>query len=606
LLAKTISSTCEASGAAFHAKTPRRNLGSWQHHASLRSSVTEFAFGSDFTLSVYDITKQPSSDALRVAEIALRTLIENDLLLANATRLVQQAQASLQVSREICGSGGLDQVLSLVTDRCRDLITCELAGIALLDDATASIRWPSISGARTDTYLHTVFGIRGGVAGRAISTNQPVIVNDFRLDPTLTPESNPISFAEGLRAVLAVPFDIADKPRGCLMIGYRAPHEFSDEDLSVLTSFASQVAIAVENAELYANARRDRARMQSLIESIDEGLLLIDNIGNVAHLNRRAEQIFSVARASIVGTPLPLALTLLGRCCDAPDVLRAGILQLIDAEGSFPAQNIPLCSSPLLQLRVTAFHVYDPEGVALGRGLLCRDITFEHHVDTLKSDVIAIVSHEIRSPLASIRGCASALLDTARNRSQQLQHTYLETMDRESARLTELVSNLTDVSLLDAGVFRIERCTSDPIAVLERAIERKRGDRTVRLHVAHATAPLHFDHHRIEQVVDNLLENAMKYSPPSSPIEVRAMDDADEFVVSVTDHGLGIPRQLHEHVFDRFYRIEGIRRKGDGCGLGLYICRGIVEAHDGRIWLDSTTDGGTRICFALPRRTLQT
>jgi signal transduction histidine kinase len=600
-LAQTISNECQASGAALFSDGSGVELGSWNYGPGERGRLTEFTLCAGLSLRIRNMGKEPAAGTLRMTEIALRVLAENETLQATAKRHVQQAQASLEVNREICGSGGLDQVLLLVAQLCRTLLQCELAGVALLDATGSSIRWPAMSGARTDAYLHAVYTADGGVAGKAIGTGRPIIVEDFGLDPTLTPQSNPISFAEGLRAILAVPLDIADRPRGCLMIGYRATHRFSQEEVSVLKSFASQAAIAVENAELYANARRGRARMQSLVESIDEGLILVDNEGSIALINRRAEDIFRATRDSIVGLPLSLALDELGRCCASPSVLRAAIFDLIDAAGAFPARDIPLRSSPLLQLRVTAFRVYDPEGVELGRGFLCRDVTFEFHVDTLKSDVIAIVSHEIRSPLASIRGCASALLDTERTRSEQLQRTYLETMDRESARLTELVSNLTDVSLLDAGVLKISPCASDPIVLLERVIERKRGERVIRLDGLPVMRPLLFDHYRIEQVIDNLLENAIKYSPASSEIDVRTTDWGDDFVVSVTDRGVGIPRQLREHIFERFYRIEGLRRKGDGCGLGLYICRGIVEAHGGRIWLDPSVERGTCICFSLPR-----
>jgi len=557
--------------------------------------------GSGNALVLYGRCAPPPRETSELAALLLRTAIENEALRANGTRLERQARATVEVSREISGLRELGTVLQLVAERSRELLRGELAGVALLDERSGNIAWPAMSGARTDTHLHALYPADGGIAGRAITTHRPVVINDVLLDATLTPATNPISFAEGIRAILAVPLDISERARGCVMIGYRSPRRFSAQELDVLSSFASQAAIAVENAELYDRAQRDRARMASLVESIDEGLLLIDNAGSVAHVNRRAEEIFGVPRGAITGGPLGIALAALGARSDDPEKLRAKICRLVDAEGPFPKCDIRLTQSPLVELRLTAFHVYDSGGVELGRGLLCRDVTFERHVDTLKSDVIAIVSHEIRSPLASIGGCASALLDTKRNRTPELQRRYLETIERESARLDDLVSRLTDVSLLDAGVFTIEPRASDPIALLERVIERKRGERAIALDAVRPTLPLAFDHRRIEQVIENLLDNALKYSPDSSAVAVRAIDAERELVVKISDGGVGIERGLHERVFERFYRIEGVRRKEDGSGLGLYICRGIVEAHGGRIWLESSPGGGTTVAFSLPR-----
>lgn len=604
-LARTIADACEASDAVLLAGSPSRVVASSSERAADPAAPRcTIVLDSGCTLVLYGRTEPPPRATAELAALVLRTSLENEALRANGTRLERQARATVEVSREISGLRELGVVLQLVAERSRELLRGELAGVALLDEATGTIAWPAMSGARTDTHLHALFPADGGVAGRAITTHRPVVVNDLLLDATLTPASNPISFAEGIRAILAVPMDISERARGCVMIGYRSPRRFSAQELDVLSSFASQAAIAVENAELYDRAKRDRARMASLVESMDEGLLLVDNAGSVAHVNRRAEEIFGVPRGAITGGALGVALAALGARSDDPAKLRAKICALIDAGERFPTCDIRLTRSPLVELRLTAFHVYDSGGIELGRGLLFRDVTFERHVDMLKSDVIAIVSHEIRSPLASIGGCASALLDTARNRTPELQHRYLETIERESARLDDLVSRLTDVSLLDAGVFTIEPRASDPIALLERVIERRRGERTIALDALRPTSPLAFDHRRIEQVVENLLDNALKYSPGSSAVAVRAIETDRELVVAVSDTGVGIERGLHERVFERFYRIEGVRRKEDGSGLGLYICRGIVEAHGGRIWLESSPGGGTTVAFSLPRETV--
>ena len=600
-LAETIATSCRASGATIVATTPRREIGRWPSRLPAHASSAEFELGTEYSIVIYDGGEEPTPPLLRLARHAIDAWNQNETLRCETIRLLRQTRTTLEVSREICSLRELDQLLLLVAERSRDLLHCELAGFALLDDKGSWIVWPAMSGARTDTYLHTVFPADGGVAGLAMSTRKPVIVEDFLLDDTLTPASNPISFAEGLRSALAVPLDIADRPRGCLMIGYREPHAFSDEEIDILSSFASQAAIAVENAELYDRVSRERARMQSVVESMDEGLILIDTEGYIAHVNRRAEDLFEYSRDEMLGLTFNDFLMRLGKHSDEPDLLRTRIASLPDVGGRFPACDVTLREPQAIDLRVTSFDVYDRGGTTLGRGLLFRDVTAERHVDALKSDVIAIVSHEIRSPLSSIRGCASALLDTERKRSKRLKREYLQTIDRESTRLNDLVSALTDVSRLDAGVLNMEFHNSDPIVLIERVVARKRALRPISLTFEHPGAPLRFDHRRIEQVLENLLDNALKYSDSTSEIHVRVADFADEFVVTIVDRGIGIPRQLHERVFERFFRVAGTQGNDASSGLGLYICRGIIEAHGGRISLDSTHGEGTTVSFSLPR-----
>lgn len=601
-LAQTLAASCNAVGATVNSMTPLCELGVWFAGVPVREASVEYELGSNARLVLYGAQREPAPEAIRLASLAMGMWLTTRAQRAATTRLLKQARATFEINRSICGLGGLDRLLLLVAERSRDLLHCEVAGFALLDDCGTTITWRSMSGARTETYRNAIFSPSGGVAGRAISTHHPVVVDDFRLDPTLTPEANPISFAEGLQSVLAVPLDISQRARGCLMIGYRKPHKFSSEELDVLTRFASQAAIAIENAELYDRVRSERARVASVVESIAEGLVLIDVRGRIALVNRRVEEIFDVSRAAYVGQTFDALLSAFVKRSDTPEIVRTRLVSLIASQLAMVNCDVELTGDPPIVLRFTSFPVYDGDRTMLGRGLLCRDITFEHQVDVMKSDVIAIVSHEIRSPLSSIRGCASALLDTERHRSKRLQKDYLETIDRESARLNDLVGNLTDVSMLDAGVLVLALHDSDPSFLIDRVIARKRREnRVIRLASESKPGFLRFDHRRIEQVLDNLLSNAMKYSQPTSEIDVSVVYSPTEFIVSIRDRGSGIARSLQERVFERFYCIEGPRVKGDGCGLGLYICRGIVEAHSGRIWLESTPGAGTTVSFALPR-----
>jgi len=437
-LARTVAESCGASGAAFFDSGSAHQFGSWRRSHADESSKKDYALGSDFHVSVYDGVEAPSSDVLKVTELALRALVDCDGLQRDVQKFLRNVQASHEISREISTLSNRDQVYHLVVSRCRELMHGDLAGIAFADDSREMVTWRAVDGSKTSVDPRSDAVTNGGVSARAIRTRRLVVIDDFALDRDDSKASGTLPDIEGLGAVLAIPLELRGSPRGCLLVGHRQAHRFSDEEIGTFKNFAAQVEIAVENSELYERTRRERALMHSIVESIDDGLLLVDNNARVAHVNRRAEELFDLARGSLVGLPFQKALTPLCRGAVDPSQLRGVISRALEFEGRVPATEFKFRLEPLVELRITSFEPINASGKAIGRVILFRDVTFERNVDALKTDVIAIVSHELRSPLASIRGCASALLDGSEARDADVQRSYLEMMDRESARLTEL------------------------------------------------------------------------------------------------------------------------------------------------------------------------
>jgi signal transduction histidine kinase len=545
----------------------------------------------------------PAAPSLELARAAFRAAEDARAALAQAAKLRLQAAATLEINREICNVQDLDQLLTLVSEHCRDLLLCEVAGFALREEGATTIVWRAMSGCTTETYRTVVFPETGGVAGRAMSTGRPVVVRDFLREDGATAAEYPISFAEGLRSVVGVPLEIAGRISGCLMIGYRRVHAFTGEEVDTLSSFAAQAAIAVENAGLYESVRRERARLESVVQSIDEGLVLIDIRGRVAFANRRAASLLRLGDAAAAGLAAGDVVERIAALAADGAATRAALDALHQSVAAFPYADVRLAGAPAESVRITHFTVFDSTGERLGFGYSCRDVTFEKQVDAMKTEVISLVSHEIKTPLAMIRGYASALLDGSQRRSATLRGEYLRMIDTESARLSDLVRNMTDLSKLDAGVLDLELHETDPARLLERVARRWSEGRPARrftVALDERTPTLRMDRPRIEQVLDNLIGNALKYSPENGAIALALSLRDGAVTFSVTDAGPGIPRSERERVFDRFYQVpaEGGRRSGSG--LGLYICHGIVAAHGGRIWVEPAADGGTAARFALP------
>ncbi len=233
-----------------------------------------------------------------------------------------------------------------------------------------------------------------------------------------------------------------------------------------------------------------------------------------------------------------------------------------------------------------------------------REAESLREVDRLRTELLANVSHELRTPLASIKGFVSTLLRTDVAWKKAEQYDFLKTIDQETDRLTRLINDLLDMSRIEAGAIRLtkgEYHLSDILgAVYSRLTELVRRY-TLRVDIPDDLPAVFVDEMRIGQVLTNLVENATKYSTEGTEIVLQARLNGGDIVVSVSDQGEGIPAQLLGKVFDRFYQAESIvtGRKG-GTGLGLPICQGIVQAHGGRIWVESQRGQGSIFHFSLP------
>ncbi|HEY6463320.1 MAG TPA: DUF4118 domain-containing protein, partial [Polyangiaceae bacterium] len=243
-------------------------------------------------------------------------------------------------------------------------------------------------------------------------------------------------------------------------------------------------------------------------------------------------------------------------------------------------------------------------GSALERTQLvdeARRARLRMETEQLRNSLLSSVSHDLRTPLAVVTGATSSLLDANGPRDEATRRELLETAHEEALRLNRLVRNLLDMTRLEAGALKVHK-ELQPVeevvgAALDRMEDRLRG-RDVHTVVPDDLPLAPFDSALIEQVLINLLENATKYTPEGSPIDVTARVQDDAMLVEVADRGAGVPTHDAERVFEKFYRArEG---EGGGVGLGLTICRGIVSAHGGRIWVEERPGGGASFRFTLP------
>ncbi len=344
--------------------------------------------------------------------------------------------------------------------------------------------------------------------------------------------------------------------------------------------------------------------IEGALRSLADGLAVVDSARRVAYWNARAEEFFNLrADEWLHARDIDLYRALAARASDSD----ARLTQFLAAAEHPDAL-------PLVEFSVTISHpraveaqwfALPAEGEATpGYGILFRDVTREKELDQMKNQLLSIVSHELRTPLSAIKGFTTTLLREDVQWDEATQRDFLKIIEEESDRLGELIDNLLDMTQIEAGALRISK---EPLQL--RNLVREAKDRAAHRSEAHwfvmdlpAELPrVWADPRRIRQVLNNLLENAIKYSPQGGQITIACEVEGDHVLVSVADQGPGIPTEYLDKIFERFFQVDAAStRKIGGSGLGLSIAKGIVEAHSGKIWAESSPGQGSVFRFTLP------
>jgi signal transduction histidine kinase len=248
--------------------------------------------------------------------------------------------------------------------------------------------------------------------------------------------------------------------------------------------------------------------------------------------------------------------------------------------------------------------VNDEEGVPIGRGIFFHDITADRELDRMKSSLVSTVSHELRTPLAAIKGYASTMLADDVEWDRASQHEFLTIISDESDRLTNLVNNLLDLSRMEAGSLRLAREQCHIEEIIHRSAKQARllPGNTFEIRVQARLSKVYADPPRLESILRNLIENAVKYGGESAQIRVEVCRQGKDVLFKVIDDGPGISEKERQHIFESFYRVDdSLARLTSGAGLGLAICQGLVRAHKGRIWVEPQ-ETGTCIAFTIPAK----
>jgi PAS domain S-box-containing protein len=398
----------------------------------------------------------------------------------------------------------------------------------------------------------------------------------------------------GLRSYMCVPMVARGRTLGALtFVAAESGRVYGEADLELAEELARRAATAVDNAELYRRAE-ERAQAAQVLATVGDGVCLVDGAGVVRLWNPAAEAITGLAAAEVTGR--------------RADEVLPGWTEL--------APRVPVSSDPgTASTRATTgpVQIGDRElwlsfsGVGFEGGTVYafRDLTEERALESMRQEFVATVSHELRTPLAAIYGSAITIRRADIDLGDDMRDQLLGVIAEESDRLAQIVNDLLLASHLDSGRLHVstERC--DGRALAEQVIDAARTHAAegveLELDAPDGLPPVEADPGQLQQVLTNIVDNAIKYSPEGGTIAVQ-LAAKDRFLrFAVVDHGLGIPVSEHARIFEKFYRLDPDMTRGiGGTGLGLYICRELVRRVDGRLWVESQEGKGSTFNVEIP------
>ena len=526
---------------------------------------------------------------------------ENEVL---RDRLSMLSEASLRISQSL----NLDTVLQGVIDSACSLAEARYGALVAFNDA-GGIETLFTSGITPQE--RPMFGDLPKGLGLLQYLNE--IEEPLRLADIAThPRS--VGFPQGhppMKTFLGTPVRNLDERLGNIYLTEKeGGREFTPEDEAILAMFASQAGMAIVNARRFSDEHRARADLEALVDISPVGVLVFDaKTGNLVSLNQESRRIVHGLRApgrsqaeilSVLtfrrpdGREIPLAEMPTERALRSGETVRAEeiIIQLPDGQ--------------TVTTVINATPIFSEAGVIVSVVATVQDMTPLEDLQRLRAEFLGMVSHELRTPLTTIKGSAATLLTASSTLSPAEMGDFFQIIDEQADHMRSLISDLLDVTRIDAGSLSVTPEPTVVAALVDEAREvflRGGARNSIEVDLPPDLPRIGADRQRIMQVVTNLLSNASKYSPDQAAIRVSASVEDVYVSISVSDEGRGVSPEHLPHLFRKYSRIdtENLGRHLAGEGLGLAICRGIVEAHGGRIWAESEGPGlGTRFTFTIP------
>lgn len=522
---------------------------------------------------------------------------------------VRQRDFLLEISRAMTAQLDLSEVLRLVLNASVVMLSGEV-GLIALRDMSGRYRVRAMMGVDHERIDELNEQLEDLVSDAVDGLDAEQINEKMR--------QMAVSLHPSLRQSIALPLVMAGEPMGLLIVFRAYRGNATPDDIQILQSFADQAAIAVYNAQLYASIDQERRRLAAILQNSADGVMILDADLCVLSFNRALEWMTAWDAQEAIGQHVSSVIQWEQRETDdledfidrgwpfksvraSEDGHQGDSSNTLYVEGDIRRQD----GAPL-SVGITYAPLITRSGHLTNIIANVRDITNFRKAQEMQNMFVSTVSHELRTPITLVKGYAETLSRSDVTWNPDVVREGLSVISEEADRLNSLVDNLITASKLQSK-HELE-INPDPTRLDEvaaRSVKRFRNQSEA--HELTLNFPPDFpvvaaDEVRIRQVIDNLLSNAIKYSPDGGTVEVGGKYNDDSVTIYVKDQGIGMTETERERLFERFYRVDNmLSRKTEGTGLGLYLSKAIVEAHDGTVEVDSTPGQGSVFYFTLPR-----
>ncbi|MBI4592939.1 MAG: GAF domain-containing protein [Candidatus Rokubacteria bacterium] len=567
-------------------------------HATLDSAIAAVEAGAaGYVLKPVDLPRL--GRLLERLTERRRLLGENARLSEAAQRDRQRLQTLYGVARQMAAAHDPNEILNLIVNEAVRLLAVEAAGIRLLEGDELVLR------ARTESAAvimsRTRVKVGESLSGRAVAEGRPITVEDLVDDPRYDPTHRRAAVELGMHGFVAVPLHAAGgRVIGALNVYTRQRRRFTDDEVTLLATFADQAATALEKARLYTEAETQRRQVVQIFESTSDGIVFVGLDGHIQSANERAAELLGFSANGAGSRTLAELLDgdAAGAATDRSASALSAALASPDREGE---GDLVLPGRVLHWVARPTRHASE---ATLGLTLTVQDVTREREISQMKSEFVSFVTHQLRTPLAGIKWLLE--LSTQQETGAAEAAEYVQDARASAERLIRLVNDLLDVARLESGRFKFDprpthlgeltQSVLDEVAPLVR----DRGHR-VSLAGAAEIPRVAADAQLLRQVVLNLVSNAIKYTPGAGDIAIRMDRDGDAVLWAVRDSGVGVPQDAQHRLFEKFFRADNaLSVETEGTGLGLYMVRLIVKLHGGQVWYESEEGRGSTFSFRLP------
>lgn len=560
------------------------------------------AFGSVETaveamkLGAYDYIIKPLN--LEELELLITRSLEKQRLIAEVGGL-KEIVSLYEVSRGISSVMDLEQLLFLIIKLACDTLGGEGGSIMLYDSETNKLIVKAAAGRRGGKVLEKELNMGERIAGYA-AEKEEIIRIDGRLKDD--PRFRHLEQFDGITSGLTIPLISKNNLFGVINL-HRTEEKgnFTLQDENLLSIFATEAAIAIENAYLFRNLRQEKKKIEAVFSKMGDGAIIIDSQFRITMFNHSAEILLNLNREECSGKEL------LGCIRDfmpsAPwDEIKKSEKSVINFD-LIRIKGVSLC------LFVSASKIIDEDGKLTGYIMVLRDVTTERKEESVKRTFLNMISHKLKTPLSTIISYIS-LFQQGANKRDDSEKKAIESMQSEASRLTNLVDKLLTFNLIETETLKFGiREKTDLISIINMSIETLHEllvTKKVEIEIEPAISKLpeiFVDKIRVQEIIENLVENAIKFNnKEKKKVVIRGYVLKDDFIqIEIIDNGPGIPSEKKEKIFQKFYQVEeNFTGQVEGVGLGLSFVRRIIELHGGKIRVETELGEWSKFCFTLP------